>query len=84
MPRDIKRLRHIVFLEQLQQAKDILLAGLHAARNVADAVFTAIGSDPAGHAVDIDAVAELDFLVRRSIKGTRKQLSNIGRCPADV
>jgi hypothetical protein len=62
MARNIKRLRQVILLKQLQQSSHVLLAGLETTRDIADGVFAAIGTDPAGDAVHVDAVADLDFL----------------------
>ncbi len=50
------------FLEQLEQAHAADPAGEGAAGNVAGAVLAAIGAEPAGDRVDIDAVGDEDFL----------------------
>jgi len=46
---------------------DILLAGLQTTGNVADGVFAAIGADPARHSIDVDAIADLNFLAHVEI-----------------
>jgi hypothetical protein len=64
---DIKSLRQIVLFEHFQETMDILLAGLQTTGNVADGVFAAIGADPARDSIDVNAIADLNFLAHDEI-----------------
>lgn len=60
--RNIKRLRHVVFLEHLQQPVHINFSGLDSSGYIGYGVFAAIGTDPAGNGIDINSIANLYLL----------------------
>ena len=61
VPGDEKCRLDVVLFEHLEEAPHPDRAGEHAARDVAGAVFAAVGAEPAGDGVDVDGDAALDF-----------------------
>jgi hypothetical protein len=62
----------VVFFEELEEAADPDGAGPETARDVAGGVLAAVGAEPAGDSVNVDAVGAedaLDVLVSKIFRG---------------